>query len=387
MNERKEFTEAIIYKVENYDLRKDVIKDLEEGHRVVIISTEADVLSFYGLLLERYGQFNLYKVESFDEVDDEFEAAVKDQDQTRDEVTLYVGKPLSESVIEVIDNLKLEGAQKRIMTMCKELLRGEGDNTKQSAVIDLLNTKLKREIAEKESLKNELDMYKSENKKLGESTSYLKSTFNLDSFISDTQVMYIKEFSNVPYLHSCIRAYNDYKNTIEQKRCKIIIFDNKLFNIKYKTIKKIQDQDQYVSDKSKYLLVGEPIVSYQVFPVLLSDLYKANYDLLIIVDRIVNNYDIVKGKNVHKFYGTNNKEVLEYLDTKLEQDFTYIISDDLKHDENSIKISYLDQDMSSNDTIMYWYSKLGNKGNDNRLIFEIFNDKNKPNEKIKRGIH
>ena len=386
MNERKEFTEAIIYKVEDYDLRKDVIKDLEEGHRVVIISTEADVLSFYGLLLERYGQFNLYKVESFDEVDDEFEEAVKDQDQTRDEVTLYVGKPLSESVIEVIDNLKLEGAQKRIMTMCKELLRGEGDNTKQSAVIDLLNTKLKREIAEKESLKNELDMYKSENKKLGESTSYLKSTFNLDSFISDTQVMYIKEFSNVPYLHSCIRAYNDYKNTIEQKRCKIIIFDNRLFNIKYKTIKKIQDQDQYISDKSKYLLVGEPIVAYQVFPVLLSDLYKANYDLLIIVDRIVNNYDIVKGKNVHKFYGTNNKEVLEYLDTKLEQDFTYIISDDLKHDENSIKISYLDQDMSSNDTIMYWYSKLGNNGKDNRLIFEIFNDKNKPNEKIKRGI-
>ena len=386
MNERKEFTEAIIYKVEDYDLRKDVIKDLEEGHRVVIISTEADVLSFYGLLLERYGQFNLYKVESFDEVDDEFEEVVKDQDQTRDEVTLYVGKPLSESVIEVIDNLKLEGAQKRIMTMCKELLRGEGDNTKQSAVIDLLNTKLKREIAEKESLKNELDMYKSENKKLGESTSYLKSTFNLDSFISDTQVMYIKEFSNVPYLHSCIRAYNDYKNTIEQKRCKIIIFDNRLFNIKYKTIKKIQDQDQYISDKSKYLLVGEPIVAYQVFPVLLSDLYKANYDLLIIVDRIVNNYDIVKGKNVHKFYGTNNKEVLEYLNTKLEQDFTYIISDDLKHDENSIKISYLDQDMSSNDTIMYWYSKLGNNGKDNRLIFEIFNDKNKPNEKIKRGI-
>ena len=369
MNERKEFTEAIIYKVEDYDLRKDVIKDLEEGHRVVIISTEADVLSFYGLLLERYGQFNLYKVESFDEVDDEFEEVVKDQDQTRDEVTLYVGKPLSESVIEVIDNLKLEGAQKRIMTMCKELLRGEGDNTKQSAVIDLLNTKLKREIAEKESLKNELDMYKSENKKLGESTSYLKSTFNLDSFISDTQVM-----------------YNDYKNTIEQKRCKIIIFDNRLFNIKYKTIKKIQDQDQYISDKSKYLLVGEPIVAYQVFPVLLSDLYKANYDLLIIVDRIVNNYDIVKGKNVHKFYGTNNKEVLEYLNTKLEQDFTYIISDDLKHDENSIKISYLDQDMSSNDTIMYWYSKLGNNGKDNRLIFEIFNDKNKPNEKIKRGI-
>lgn len=386
MNERKEFTEAIIYKVEDYYLRKDVIKDLEEGHRVVIISTEADVLSFYGLLLERYGQFNLYKVESFDEVDDEFEEVVKDQDQTRDEAILYVGKPLSESVIEVIDNLKLEGAQKRIMTMCKELLRGEGDNTKQSAVIDLLNTKLKREIAEKESLKNELDMYKSENKKLGESTSYLKSTFNLDSFISDTQVMYIKEFSNVPYLHSCIRAYNDYKNTIEQKRCKIIIFDNRLFNIKYKTIKKIQDQDQYISDKSKYLLVGEPIVAYQVFPVLLSDLYKANYDLLIIVDRIVNNYDIVKGKNVHKFYGTNNKEVLEYLDTKLEQDFTYIISDDLKHDENSIKISYLDQDMSSNDTIMYWYSKLGNNGKDNRLIFEIFNDKNKPNEKIKRGI-
>ena len=377
--ERKELDNAIVYIVDDYRARKEVNDDAHEGNRVVIISKEEDVLSFYGLILEQYGQYNVYKVDDYSEVDDEFLNVVSTQDQTRDEAILYVGKPLSQLVSETIDSLTLDDKQKRLMSICKEILKGSGNDIKTEAALELANKRFRQAQAEKENLKAELDSIKTTQQGLMTSSQYVKNTVSLDGLFSKTQVMYIREYTKVPYLHSCIKAYSNYLNQLLKKRAKICIFDNKLFDIKYKTIQKIDSAETFSGNRALYTRADDPIVCNQIYPIIINELYKNQFELLIIVDRILNEQDIIKGKNVHKFYATNDEEVLDYLEKKDIQDFTYILGTNLSKEDNTIKISEIKtKDMSSPQQRMFWYSKLGNLGADKRKIFDIFNEKNEP---------
>lgn len=377
--ERKQLDNAIVYIGDDYKSKKEVNDDVNEGNRVVIISKEDDVLSFYGLILEQYGQYNVYKVDDYNDVDNEFLEAVSIQDQTKDEAILYVGKPLSQLVSETIDSLQLDPKQKRLMSICKEILKGTGNDIKTEAALELANKRFRQAQAEKENLKAELDSIKTTQEGLLTSSQYVKNTVSLDGLFSKTQVMYIREYTKVPYLQSCIKAYCNYLNQLCKKRAKICIFDNKLFNIKYKNIQKIDSAETFSGNRALYTKADDLIVCNQIYPIIINELYKNSFDILIIVDRVLNEQDIIKGKNVHKFYATNDEEILDYLEKKDIQDFTYILGNNLKKTDNTIKIADIKtKDLSTPQQRMFWYSKLGNCGEDKRKIFDIFNEKNEP---------
>ena len=69
----------------NFDVVKQVITDLEEQKRVVIISSQEDVVSYFGLILQQYGQYNVYLEEDLSIVDDEYLEEVSKRDRPKEE--------------------------------------------------------------------------------------------------------------------------------------------------------------------------------------------------------------------------------------------------------------------------------------------------------------
>lgn len=368
---RKELDNAIIYIVNDYSERENVSKDLENGNRVVIISSEQDVLSFYGLILEQYGQYNLYLEQDLNDLDDEYFNVVENQDVSKEESAIYVGKSLSQMVSETIDELSLNPQQKRIMTICKEILKNNND-IKSEATISLLNDKLRKERSEKENLIKELNELKAGEIEDKSSQKFTKSTINLDALSSTSQVMYIRELGYVPNLNTCINAYATYLRKMKNKQVICAIIDNRLFNMIYNDDLKIDSQDNYIINRNK-ITRYDRIVADNIYPLMINEIYKNRVDLVILIDRIINNQDIVKGKNVHKYIAINNYELLKYVNNLAVQDFKYICSSNLDQ-ENAIYVDIKNKDISTPQLQLYWYSKLLNK--DNKLVFDIFNEFN-----------
>lgn len=376
MNKREQLDGGVVYIVDDYSMRQDVVNDLEKGERVVIISKESDVLSFYGLLLERNGQYNVYKVDDYDEVDEDYLFEVSNRDNSKEEAIVYVGKPMSQLATEVIDSLNLSGKELRVMEMVKEVLRGSED-IKEKATVNLLNEKLAKEKAVREAYENELKEYKKNDQDRMKSTEFVTSTINLNNLGVNikTKVMYIREYSEIPYLHTCLKVYKKWLELTYNKRVKLVMFDNKLFEMKYKTFIKLKTQNDYLANPSYYLSSNDNLCCFQVFPKVVTDLYKEGYDVLIIIDRIMNPLPMVSGKNVRTFKTSANLEILEWLTKLPQQDFTYICTNELNYD-NCIIINKLKKEISLNteNEKLYIYPKIPNSGKDKRKIYEIFNE-------------
>lgn len=380
--EKEEYNSIVYSRVDNYNYKLQVVQDLDAGKRVVILSDKDDILQYYGQLLDNYGQYNLYKIEDWEDVNDEFVEEVAQRDQTRDEAIVYVGKPLSETVIEVINSLKLTSEQERILSIVKDLIKGSDSDVKQQAALNLLNERLLKERAENKQLKSELDELKTTITQTNSSTQYTRNTIHLDTFItSETQVLYIKEYHNILYFNTLIRNYQKYLETKLGLRAKIVIFDTVLFEMyetdKYK--RKIASLDDYMGNRQLFL-DNQTVVSNQIYPLFVNDLYKNGFDVLIFIDRILNKQSMIDGKNVHTLYTVGHKNQLEYYKEKLLKDPTIkvVVSSRLNYPEG-ISIETISRTFESEKDEFYWYNKLRNKGNDKRYIFEILDEIRKPN--------
>ena len=378
--DKDEFNAIVYTKVDNYGYKLQVVQDLDAGKRVIVLSDKTDILQYYGQILSNYGQYNVYKIEDWDDVDDDFIDEVANRDQSKDEAIIYVGKPLSETVIEVINELKLNDNQKRILSVVKDLIKGSDSDVKQQAALNLLNERYLKLKAEKTQIESELNELRTTISQEQNSSQYIKSTIKLDAFLSDTQVMYFREYYDVLYFNTLIRHYQEYLETKLNLKAKIVIFDYSLFEMyeEEKYPKKISSLDDYMGNRSLFL-GSDTIVSNQVYPLLVSDLYKAGFDVLIILDRILNIQPIVDGKNVHTFYNVGHNNQLNYYKSKLEKDpnLGIVISSRLNYD-NAINIPQIQKEFTSKQEEFYWYNKLGNVGQDKRLIFQILDDKRQP---------
>ena len=374
MNRRIEKEEGIAYLVEDYKEKNSVIEDLDKSLRVAIIAKDEDVLSFYGALLERYGQFNLYPVDDFEDVDEEYLDNVTTEDRTKEEVITYVGRPLSEMINECIDSLKLEPNQKRMMSLAKELLKGQKD-VRADATMSRLTEKLRKEQAEKNNALAELDMLRTQNENLSKSTEFVRTTVDLNGVTSNTSILYVREFNNLPYFNTFLLSYVNYLEIKKGKRAKIVIFDDRMFDYLYKDELKVDSAEAYTSNRGMYLKPGV-LVCYQVFPAVILDLYKSSFDQLIFIDRILNRQEMIRGKNVHKLATLSNKAMIDYvIRSNLFNDYMFAVKEIIPDISNQqLCISKINKPLPDLNTALYWYSKLPNIGEDNRLLFEVLDD-------------
>ena len=375
----KKLEYANVYITDSFEHKNQVITDLEEQKRVVIISSQEDVVSYFGLILQQYGQYNVYLEEDLSIVDDEYLEEVSKRDRPKEEAIIFLGKPLSEMINETIDELHLNDKQKRIMGLCKEVIKGT-DDTKSRATISHLNDKLNSMRIDLENTKEELQQYKTEGSIDSEGSAIHVSTFNLDNIFSKTRIMYIREYSRVNFLDSLLVSYVNYLDKICRKKVKMIIIDDKC-EYGYTKYPVINTVDEYLAARKKYSMNNIVMTRIPVTP-MITDLYKSDtYDLIIILDKNVPKNNLIRGKNVKVYSAVYYKENLNYVLEKTKE--TKLITDIHLEYKDSIvipEIKELNKPGLDENTQMYYYKQLVNAGEDKRLLFEILNEDNKIKE-------
>lgn len=375
----KKLEYANVYVTDSFEHKAQVITDLEEQHRVVIISSQEDVVSYFGLILQQYGQYNVYLEEDLSIVDDEYLEEVSKRDRPKEEAIIFLGKPLSEMINETIDELHLNDKQKRIMSLCKEVIRGT-DDTKSRATISHLNDKLNSMRIDLENTKEELKQYQTKGSTNIDSSVIHVSTFNLDNIFSKTRIMYIREYSRVNYLDSLLVSYVNYLEKMCRKKVKMIIIDDKS-EYSYTKYPVISTVDEYLAARRKFSMNNIIMTKIPITP-MITDLYKSDsYDIIIILDKNVPKNNLIRGKNVKVYSAVYYKENLNYVlektkDTKLITDIHLEYKDSIVIPE----IKELNQPDIDENTQMYYYKQLINAGEDKRLLFEILNEDNKMKE-------
>lgn len=367
-----------IYIVDDYVNKAQVVSDLEAQKKVIVISNQDDVLSFYGAILEQYNQYNLYKVDNLEDADDDYIGEIYEVDETKEEAIMYVGKPLVEMVTEVIDSLPLDDKQKRIMGLTKELMKG-GNDIKAKAEMDVMVKKIQELQRDNVMLSEEISLYKTKEQKNADNENKISvlTTINLDMERNQNiHIMYIRETERVKYVNTMLVQYQKMLEKIKKKKTKIIIFDETI-KWKYHDIININSIEQYKADTIKYKNASVMVVN-QVYPIIVTDAVRGEWDELIIYDRVGEN-DIVKGKMVSKFVVVATKpELINYrntIDDKENAQTTYIFDKEIG-EKDGIIINKVKEDFSK-DTVKYIvYNNLMNGGNDQRLIFDILNEKN-----------
>ena len=367
-----------IYIEDDYVNKAQVVGDLEEGKKVIIISNQEDVLSFYGAILENYGQYNLYLEEDISIVNDEYINEIYEVDMTKEDVVQYVGTPLTELVSQTIDSLTLDDKQKRIMGLIKELLKGNNDY-KVKAEIDAKDKRIEQLMKDNKLLSEEITLYKTKEDKDKENSNRLTvvNTINIDNTRNqDVHIMYIKELERVKYINTMLVQYQKTLEKQYKKRTKIIIFDETI-KWKYQDILSITSIEEYKANTVQNKKIPVMVVN-AVYPIVITDALNGDWDELIIYDRI-SGQDIVKGKRVSKFVVIATKPEYEAyknsVDKKDDEKTTYIYDKDVGKTDGII-INKIKEDFSKDSKKYIIYNNMLNGGDDKRMIFKILNEKN-----------
>lgn len=367
-----------IYIEDDYINKAQVVGDLEEGKKVIIISNQEDVLSFYGAILENYGQYNLYLEEDISIVNDEYINEIYEVDMTKEDVVQYVGTPLTELVSQTIDSLTLDDKQKRIMGLIKELLKGNNDY-KVKAEIDAKDKRIDQLMKDNKLLSEEITLYKTKEDKDRENSNRLTvvNTINIDNTRNqDVHIMYIKELERVKYINTMLVQYQKTLEKQYKKRTKIIIFDETI-KWKYQDILSISSIEEYKANTVQNKKIPVMVVN-AVYPIVITDALNGDWDELIIYDRIAGQ-DIVKGKRVSKFVVIATKPEYESyknsVDKKDDEKTTYIYDKDVGKTDGII-INKIKEDFTKDSKKYIIYNNMLNGGDDKRMIFNILNEKN-----------
>ena len=367
-----------IYIEDDYINKAQVVGDLEEGKKVIIISNQEDVLSFYGAILENYGQYNLYLEEDISIVNDEYINEIYEVDMTKEDVVQYVGTPLTELVSQTIDSLTLDDKQKRIMGLIKELLKGNNDY-KVKAEIDAKDKRIEQLMKDNKLLSEEITLYKTKEDKDKENSNRLTvvNTINIDNTRNqDVHIMYIKELERVKYVNTMLVQYQKTLEKQYKKRTKILIFDETI-KWKYQDILSITSIEEYKANTVQNKKIPVMVVN-AVYPMVVTDALNGDWDELIIYDRI-SGQDIVKGKRVSKFVVIATKPEYEAyknsVDKKDDEKTTYIYDKDVGKTDGII-INKIKEDFTKDSKKYIIYNNMLNGGDDKRMIFKILNEKN-----------
>ena len=367
-----------IYIEDDYINKAQVVGDLEEGKKVIIISNQEDVLSFYGAILENYGQYNLYLEEDISIVNDEYINEIYEVDMTKEDVVQYVGTPLTELVSQTIDSLTLNDKQKRIMGLIKELLKGNNDY-KVKAEIDAKDKRIEQLMKDNKLLSEEITLYKTKEDKDKENSNRLTvvNTINIDNTRNqDVHIMYIKELERVKYVNTMLVQYQKTLEKQYKKRTKILIFDETI-KWKYQDILSITSIEEYKANTVQNKKIPVMVVN-AVYPIVVTDALNGDWDELIIYDRI-SGQDIVKGKRVSKFVVIATKPEYEAyknsVDKKDDEKTTYIYDKDVGKTDGII-INKIKEDFTKDSKKYIIYNNMLNGGDDKRMIFKILNEKN-----------
>ena len=332
-----------------YNAVRDIIVN---GNRlfIVMVDVESRIRKQICMLAASYRNYHIYSVEDKSDIDSEYIETIMNREPTADEVETFIGaditaysemndilldlsnnatinnidrveeivygnKEMIECFPSIIDYMKktIDTYNSGLDTKLAELKSKttEAENALARAKIDVegKEKELKAALAEVEGLKNEsaaakqrcIDLEQQVNSSGPNIRTY--STVNTSMIKCRVKsILYFKEISSVRFMNTFITKFMEILQKVDKLKVKLVIYDNRSpFNCIYKPISVIDMQD-YLKNKDTIVNKFDKVVVVEPNKVILEDILSAEYDCVLIYDRLRQTEDLVTGNTVYKYW-------------------------------------------------------------------------------------
>lgn len=374
----------VIVGFENLELTEDNVREIKESNVIIVLdSTNEDIVNYYkatkalirnknrvflinteenkvfkplATLLVASDCFDIYSVESKEEISASFISRIEEREPDYNEVQTFIGGEVTAyndviTILYGIENLVESGdveglvqfVEKHLPTIenlseAIDYMKKRADLTNSQELVDELSRirenleitkndltdkedKLKNLSKDKEKLVKEMsDTLKKESKlkeeigglkeklKTGANSIVSYNEINTSSFKCKTQrILYIKEISYVNYTNSLIKNLIDFLRAMKLKVKLVIYDDNTEFYGVYDNTN-VVTMREYNSLKDGLIKTESPFVVVEPNQQIITDLIESDeaYHILIVHDRMKRKERIIRGNNVVNMFITNS---------------------------------------------------------------------------------
>lgn len=188
---------------------------------------------------------------------------------------------------------------------------------KYKAEVEEIKRKEKSLLDENSNLKNELASIKNKLHELEQQTTSGVPIIQVYAEVQTSlvkckvkSIIYFKEITYVRYMNSLVTKLFEVISKIHKLRTKLVIYDNRSGFLQIYRPLMIVSSQEYVNNRDAVVNKMDKIVVVEANPSIIEDIIKADYDVVIVYDRMRNPNDVVVGNNVYKYWVINS--VMEY---------------------------------------------------------------------------
>lgn len=360
-----------------YEYYNSVQTLITNRNRVILltIAGESRIRKQISMLMASYGKYDIYSIDSIETVDYEYIDTLVNRKPTLHEVQQFIGadvdayarlnsillelsKTISDNDIEQLRAIIEENRDtledsvdvlNYLKSIVDSLNSGESDReiNQARAELEAKTQQLKEAQAEVRKLEAEIDRDKDNTELLRkEAFSAKQRASELEAQINNSgpvikeymelntalypcrakSIVYFKEISPVRFVPSLISKMMEILARVKKLKCKLMVYDNQnAFLGIYKPIS-IIDSTTFLSNRQSVINQMEKIVVVEPNPAIMEDTLKADYDVIIVFDRLRQRNDIVSGNNVYKYWVINSRNDLLALSSQFKIDKRHTIS-------------------------------------------------------------
>ena len=322
---------------------------------LLLIEAKSPIRKQISMLLMSYRNYNIYTLDDRSIIDREYLATIEGREPSEDEVTTFVGSDITayseindillrltskveesdidglREIIEskrdsiegfvdiidymkkVVDNANSGETDKQIKSLKDKI--SELENSLEDATKQIREAKKEAELAlkDQETLKKEAFQAKQKaadledrlNSKEPVLTTYTELQTQMIK-CNTKVILYFKEVSHISYISSMLIKMCEVLVRLKKLKVKLLIYDNKHSLLStYKPIPVI-GSNEYMSNKDSVVNKLDKLVIVEANQAIIEDILKADWDVVIVYDRLRQASDIVSGNNVFKYWVMNS---------------------------------------------------------------------------------
>lgn len=373
------------------------------------------------MLLASYRLYDMYKVEDVNNVTESYIESLLDRKPSEDEVSTFIGSNITAysninelllKMNDIIDKSDIDALQELIeqnrdkieqFTDIIDYMKSvvdkvnNGDSKKE---IESLQDKIESLSRELDSCKDSIAAYERDNSIISSERDMLqKEAFNAKKKMAEMEeqinnrepviksyseiqtaligcktkvIIYFKEVSHISYISSFITQYMESLEQINKLRVKLLVYDNKTsFLSTYKI--PVIGSHEYMDSRETIINKSTKLIVVEANQAIIEDTLKADWDVVIIYDRLRQDKDIVAGNNVHKYWVMNSLSEYIALKDNFNIDKSKVITRPGVMEE-AITIREIDKYKSMTKSgKLSKYLTMYNAGSDKSKVFDIIN--------------
>lgn len=327
------------------------------------------------MLLMSYRMYDIYTIDDLKSIDKSYIESLESREPSEEEVTTFVGPDITayaeinDILLSIVDSINGSDIEKLrslieqnresiedfidIIDYMKKVVDrvNSGDNEKQARElkeqIDKLESSLEEANKKVRDAERDVEIAKEDKSMLQKEAFQAKQRANeLEEKLNSREpvirtytevqtqmircrvriVLYFKEVSHISYISSMITKFIESLIKLKKLKVKLMIYDNKnSFLGTYKPLP-IVGSNEFITNRDTIVNKHEQIVVVEANQAIIEEVLKADWDVVIIYDRLQQANDIVSGNNVYKYWVMNSANEFNALKQAFKIDKRHIIT-------------------------------------------------------------